>query len=170
VVEADRVDPLHPGGVLVTQVLEQLQHRPHLERVLRRDPRFGQPALGQQVAQRAGVYPVALRAALAPPGIGVRSLRRLGQVRHDPRPGQLLHDIPPASAPFDREGGLQAREPGEPLTQPLPVRGLDPSPAHLAGLGIQVVEGDLLSVQIQSAYDAHQGLLTFLLTTHSSCA
>ena len=47
-VQQDGVDALHPGGVLLTQVAEQLQPGAHLQHLLRRDPRFRQPAAGEQ--------------------------------------------------------------------------------------------------------------------------
>lgn len=49
------VDALNPGGVLVAQVLVQLQHRAHLPDLLGWNPRLGQPASGQQLPQQLGV-------------------------------------------------------------------------------------------------------------------
>ena len=49
-VQQDRVDALHPAGVLLAQVLEQLQPGAHLQHVRRRNPRFGQPPVGEQIA------------------------------------------------------------------------------------------------------------------------
>jgi hypothetical protein len=41
----------------------------------------------------------------------------------------------------------------------LPVRGRDLPARHLPGRGVGVVEGQLLPVNIQSAYDGHRDLL-----------
>ena len=59
-VEQDGVDALHPAGVLIPQILEQLQQTPYLQHLLRCDPRLGQPPRGQQLAQLPGVGPVGL--------------------------------------------------------------------------------------------------------------
>jgi hypothetical protein len=59
-----RVDGLHPGGVLLAEVFEQLQPGAHLQHLRRRDPRLGQPAVGQQLPQQLGVGPVGLRPTL----------------------------------------------------------------------------------------------------------
>ena len=44
-VEQHRVDPLHPPGVLCPQVLVELEQRPALQDLRRRDPALRQPAL-----------------------------------------------------------------------------------------------------------------------------
>ena len=81
-------------------------------------------------------------------------------MRHDPGSRQLLRDIPPPSAPLDRERGiLTASEPRQPGPQVLPVSRADLPAAHLPGHGAGVVEGDLLPVNIQPAYDRHRDLL-----------
>jgi hypothetical protein len=50
-VEEDRVDPLHPGGVLAAQVVVGLQQRPALQDPRRRDPALRKPVLAQQLPQ-----------------------------------------------------------------------------------------------------------------------
>jgi hypothetical protein len=49
--QVDRPDPQQPLGALVDQRLSQMQPRAPLADVLRSDPRFGQPTLGEQFAQ-----------------------------------------------------------------------------------------------------------------------
>jgi hypothetical protein len=92
---------------------------------------------------------------------GERGIGRLGQVRRDARRGQLLGDVPPPGAPLDRDRDvLAAGEPGQPGPQARPVGRGDLTAAHLPGHGVEVVEGDLLPVNIQPAYDGHRDLLT----------
>src|SRR5262249_23530391 len=70
-------------------------------------------------------------------------------------------DIPPPGAPFHRERALAtAGEPGQPGPQVRPVGRHDLAAPYLPGHGVQVVEGDLLSMDIQPAYDGHRNLLT----------
>jgi hypothetical protein len=157
-VEEDRVDALQPGRVLAAQVVIQLQQRPALQDAGRRDPAFGQPALGQQLPQVPGVGPVGLGAPLAAPGGG--RIGRLGQVHRDPGRGQLPGDVPPAGASLRRERDIPAAgEPRQPGPQVLPVSRGDLAALHLPGHGVEVVEGQLLPVDIQPAYDGHRDLL-----------
>jgi hypothetical protein len=91
---------------------------------------------------------------------GERGIGRLGQARRDPGRGQLLGDVPPPGAPLDRERDvLAAVEPRQPGPQVRPVGRGDLAAAHLPGAGVEVVEGDLLPVNIQPAYDGHRDLL-----------
>ena len=95
------MDALHPGGVLGPQIVVGLQQRPAFQDEGRRDPALGQPALGQQFPQVPRVGLVGLGVPLAAPGEG--GISRLGDVRRDAGPGQLLRDVPPAGAPLQRE-------------------------------------------------------------------
>jgi hypothetical protein len=157
-VEEDRVDPLQPGGVLAAQVVICLQQRPALQDPCGRDPAFGQPALGQQLPQVPGVGPVGLGAPLAAPGRG--GIGRLGQMHADPGRGQFPGDIPPPRASLHRERDVAAAgEPGQPGPQVLPVGRGDLAAPHLPGHRVEVVEGQLLPVDIQPAYDGHRDLL-----------
>src|SRR5437773_524542 len=82
-------------------------------------------------------------------------------MHRDPDHGQLLGDIPPPGAPLHRERDIiAAGEPGQPGPQVLPVRRSDLPAAYLSRHGVEVVEGDLLPVDIQPAYDGHRDLLT----------
>src|SRR5215468_6555092 len=82
-------------------------------------------------------------------------------MRGDPGRGQFLADIPPPGAPLHRERRiLAAGEPGQPRPHVRPVGRGDLAPLDLPGHGVQVVEGDLLPVNIQPAYDRHRDLLT----------
>ena len=152
------MDPLRPGGVLGPQVVVQLQQGPALQDAAGRDPALRQPALGQQHPQVAAVGLVGLGVPLA--AAGERGVGRLGQMRRDPGRGQLLGGVPPPGTSLDRERGiLAASEPRQPGPQVLPVSRGDLAAAHLPGLGVEVVEGDLLPVDIQPAYDGHRDLL-----------
>ena len=105
-----------------------------------------------------GVGPVGLGVPLAAPG--ERGVGRLGQVHADPGRGQLPGDVPPPGAPLHRERDVVAAgEPGQPGPQVLPVRRRDLAAHHLPGHRVEVVEGQLLPVNIQSAYDGHRDLL-----------
>jgi hypothetical protein len=135
-----------------------LQQRPAFQDEGRRDPALRQPALGQQ-------FPEVPRVGLA--GLGVplaaaseRGIGRLGDVRRDPGPGQLLRDVPPAGAPLQRERHVvPAGEPRQPGTQVRAVSRGNLAALHLPGPGVQVVERELLPVDIQPAYDGHRDLL-----------
>jgi len=157
-VEQHRVDALHPGGVLAAQIMVGLQQRPAFQDVPGRDPALRQPALGQQ-------HPQMPRVGLAGLGVPLAAARgsgagRLGQVRRGAGRGQLLADIPPPGAPLDCERDvLPAGEPGQPGPQVRPVSRGDLAAPHLPGLGVEVVEGDLLPMNIQPAYDGHRDLL-----------
>jgi hypothetical protein len=145
--------------VLGPQVVVQLQQRPAFQDVAGRDPALRQPALGQQHPQVPAVGPVGLGVPLA--AAGERGAGRLGQMRRDAGRGQLLSDIPPPGAPLNRECDvIAAAEPRQPGPQVHPVGRGDLAAAHLPGHGVEVVEGDLLPVNIQPAYDRHRDLLT----------
>ncbi len=105
---------------------------------------------------------------LAPARVGIRSLGRFGQMRPDPCRHQLLDDVPPPGAALDRKLDGDPGKLGQPGPQPLPVGGEDPPPADLAGLGVDVVESDLLPVHVQAAYDCHGDLLMLLTSARSS--
>src|SRR5205085_10524924 len=94
-------------------------------------------------------------AALAAPQ--ARRLGGLSQVRGDPGPLQLLHDVPPPGAPLDRELHLRhAAEPAQPPAQGLPVRRTDPATPALSRPGTDIVEGQLTPVQIESSGNRHR--------------
>jgi hypothetical protein len=156
--EEHRVDALHPGCVLGPQVVAGLQQRPALQDVRRRDPALRQPVLGQQLPQvpRAGLAGLSVPLAAA----GERGVSRLGDVRHDAGPGQLLRDVPPASAPLQRERDvITAGEPHQPGPQVRPVGRGDLAALHLPARGVQIVERELLPVDVEPAYDGHRDLL-----------
>ncbi len=60
------MNALHPGGVLLAQVPEQLQPGAHLQHLFRRDPRLRQPPAGKQLVQVPSVGAVGLRAPFGP--------------------------------------------------------------------------------------------------------
>jgi hypothetical protein len=106
-----------------------------------------------------GIGLVGLGMPLAAPGRG--GVGRLAQMRRDAGAGQFLGHIPPPGAPLHRERDvIAAGEPRQPGPQVLPVGRGDLAAPHLPGHGIQAVEGQLLSVDIQPAYDGHRDLLT----------
>jgi hypothetical protein len=91
---------------------------------------------------------------------GEGSVGRLGDMRRDAGRGKLLGDIPPPGAPLHRERDiLAAVEPRQPGPQVHPVGRADLAAPHLPGAGVEIVEGDLLPVDIQPAYDGHRDLL-----------
>jgi hypothetical protein len=154
------MDPLGPGGVLLPQVLIQLQQRAHLSDLLRRDPGQRHLAVGDEGPYVTGVGLVGLGPLLR--AAQVRCLGWLGQQRGDPGALQFLDDEQPSRAAFHRERHIPAA--GEPL-QPRPQRGtarrIDPAPPHLPGASIQIVEGDLSTVDVKPSYDGHyRDLLT----------
>ena len=157
-VEQDRVDALHPGRVLGPQVVIGLQQRPAFQDVAGRDPALRQPSLGQQLPEVPAVGLIGLGVPLA--AAGKRGVGRLGQMRRDAGRGQFFGDIPPPGAPLGRERDvIAASEPRQPGAQVLPVGRADLAAPHLPGAGVEVVEGDLLPVDIQPAYDGHRDLL-----------
>jgi len=144
--------------MLAAQVMVGLQHRPAFQDVPGRDPALRQPPLGQQHPQVPAVGLAGLGVPLA--AAGERRVGRLGQVRRDAGRGQLLGDIPPPGAPLGRERDVTAAgEPHQPGPQVLPVGRGDLAALYLPGHGVEVVEGDLLPVDIQPAYDGHRDLL-----------
>ena len=105
-----------------------------------------------------GVGPVGLGMPLAAAGEG--GVGRLGHMRRDPGRGQLRSDIPPPGAPFHRERDVvPAGEPRQPGPQVLPVGRGDLAAPDLPGHGVEIVEGDLLPVDVEPAYDGHRDLL-----------
>ena len=105
------------------------------------------------------IGPVGLGAPFAAPQRG--RVGRLGQMRHHPGPGQFLDHIPPPGTPLHRE--LDIVPPGEPppATRPAaagPHGAIWPA-RHLPGLGVEIVERDLLPVDVEPSYDGHWDLL-----------
>ena len=91
---------------------------------------------------------------------GEGGVSRLGDMRRDAGEGQLLGDVPPAGAPLQRERGVVAAgEPRQPRAQVRAVSRGDLAPLDLPGHGVEIVEGELLPVDIQPAYDGHRDLL-----------
>ena len=91
---------------------------------------------------------------------GERGISRLGDVRRDAGPGQLLRDVPPAGAPLQRERDvIAAGEPHQPGSQVRPVGRGDLAALHLPRHGVQVIERELLPVDVEPAYDGHRDLL-----------
>jgi hypothetical protein len=92
-------------------------------------------------------------------GLGVG---RFGQMRFEPRRGDLLDDIPPTGAALDRQRDRATSRSwrdvvAQPPPEPLPVGLPEPAPPRIAGLHIECIERDLPSVQIQPTYHRHQG-------------
>jgi len=105
-----------------------------------------------------GVGLVGLGVPLAAAGEG--GVGRLGDMRPDAGRGQLPGDVPPAGTALQRERGIvPAGEPGQPGPQVRPVGRGDLAPPDLPGGGVQIVEGDLLPVNVEPAYDGHRDLL-----------
>ena len=116
-----------------------------------------------------GIGLIGLRPLLGAPL--VRGLGRLGQQRGDPRPCQLLHHEPPPRAALHRERHIiTASEPPQPRPKLRPARRIDPAPPHLPGHGVQVVKGDLSTMDVKSSYDGHYRDLLTLPLTYLACA
>jgi hypothetical protein len=149
---------LRPGRVLGPQIVIQLQQRPAFQDAAGRDPALREPAVGQQPPQVRRVGLVCLGMPLA--AAGSRGVSRLGDVRRAPGRGQFLGDIPPPGASLQSERDVvTAREPGQPGPQVQPVSRGDLAPHDLPGHGVEIVEGQLLPMDIQPAYDGHGDLL-----------
>ena len=72
---------------------------------------------------------------------------------------QLLDDVAPPRAALQGERHLAAAgEPLQPLAQPQPIRRRDPSPEHLAGVEIDIVERQLRAMNIDPTHDRHDDL------------
>jgi hypothetical protein len=154
--------------VLGPQIVIGLQQRPALQDVTGRDPALRQPALGQQHPQVPAIGLIGLGVPLAAAGEG--GVSRLGQMRCDTGRGQLLDDIPPPCAPLGRERDvISASEPRQPGTQMRSVGRGDLAAPNLPGHGVEIVEGQLLPVDIQPAYDGHRDLLKLRRGASAPC-
>jgi hypothetical protein len=166
-VETDRVDALHPAGVLAAQVVVEPQQRPGLQHQLRWDPTLRDPAALEQLTQQLRVRPVGLGPLLTTPRGG--GIGRLGQVRHHSSTAQLFHHVPPPGAALHRELHIgHTVETAQPHRQIPPIGRSDLPPRQLSRRPVDIVEGQLLSVQIQPAYDRHGNLLTLRDTLMSN--
>jgi hypothetical protein len=146
---------LRLGGVLAAQVMIGLQERPAFQDLRRRDPALREPAIGQQLPQVPGVGLVSLGTPLA--ATGGRPVSRLGGMRGASGRGQLPGGIPPPGAPLQRERDIvTAGEPRQPGPQVNAVNRGDLAAPDLPGHGAGTVEGQLLPVDIQPAYDGHR--------------
>ena len=157
-VETGRVDALRPAGVLSPQVVVELQQRPPLQHLRRRDVALRHPPCGQQMSKQLRIGLVCLGPPLR--SAQHRGVRRLGQMRCDADLAHLLRHIPPAGTALHRERRRRLPvETGQPVSQMLAVGWRDPTPLQPAGLHLDVVEGQLLPMNIQAAYDRHRDLL-----------
>src|SRR5215217_2584008 len=79
----------------------------------------------------------------------------------DPGPPKLLDHEAPAGGGLHGDGSMLSGEAlGEalqPQAEVLPVGRLDPAAMYFAAVHLDVVEGDLLPVQVESAYNVHVG-------------
>ena len=77
-----------------------------------------------------------------------------------PRPAELFDDEAPSGAPLQGEGHVgspvEALEPRRPRWRSA---GAILPRAHLAAVGVEIVERDLPAVNVQPSYDAHGDLL-----------
>ena len=160
VLEQLGVDPLDPHPSLIDQRLVEPHPFAPLQHDRRRDPRLGQIAGLQQLAQQPGVGTIGLGVPLAAP----RRLRvgRLRQVRLEPGGDDLLDHVPPTGAALHRHRhrlpvGATSDVVAQPAPEPFPVGLPHPAPPHLPRLRLHRVEGDLLTMQIQATYHAHRG-------------
>jgi hypothetical protein len=146
---------LLPLAALIDQRVAQPDAGAQIEQVLGRDPRFGQPADHQQLAQVARVGAIALGALLGPAPRG--GLGRLGQMDARADRAELLDDEPPARRRLQRHLKLlAAKARGEP-SHARAIGRRDAAARDLAGRGVDPLGGDLRSMLIQSHYDRHSG-------------
>jgi hypothetical protein len=97
------------------------------------------------------VGPFGLRVLLRPAQIGGPG--RLGQNRGNPRPLQLLDHELPARALHRERHIVSAGEPlGQPLPQHPPAGRLDPAAPQLTGDAVQIIEGDLSTMNVKPSY------------------
>ena len=115
------------------------------------------PGAGPRPAasQVPGVGFIGLGVPFAAAGKG--GVRRLGQMRRGARP----------RTPRPRTRHPRGRRTGQPGPQVRPVSRGDLAAPHLPGAGVEVVEGDLLPVDIQPAYDGHRDLLKLRKGAHA---
>ncbi len=78
------VHPLQPTGSFIDQVFVEADQYSGVEDLGWRDPRLGDPAVDQQLAQVASVSPVGLSPALPPSQSGC--FRRFGHMSSHARP------------------------------------------------------------------------------------
>jgi hypothetical protein len=79
-------------------------------------------------------------------------------MRSHPGALQLLDHIPPTGARLGRERDIMAAgKPPQPCRQSSSISRNDLAALHLPGGCVEIVEGDLLPVHIEPAYDRHQG-------------
>lgn len=92
------------------------------------------------------------------PSLGAAQCLRisgLGQVGPHARPRKLVGDELPPRGRLHGEGTVTPLEAAQPLAHLLDRRRSDLAAAHLTGLGVEVVEGDLLTMNVEPAYDCH---------------
>src|SRR3954452_461118 len=121
------------------------------------DPRLGQPADHQQLAQVPGVRAVALGALFGPPP--GRGLGGLGEMHPRADPPQLLDHEPPARRGLQRHLKLLVAKAAEKPTYVRAMSRREPRPRDLAGRRIDPLGSDLRSMLIQSHHDRHHSLL-----------
>src|SRR5262249_2081458 len=89
-------------------------------------------------------------------------------MRLDARAHQFFNHEPPAGTALDRKRDvITAAEPGQPTAQAWPRRRSDLTGAHFAGVCVQVIERDLCSVHVKTAYNCHTDPLELLFLCKS---
>jgi hypothetical protein len=80
---------------------------------------------------------------------------------HRPGVGEFLGHIPPAGTALQRELdiGPASEAPGQPIGQMRPIGRRDLTALQFTGHGVDIVEGELLPMDVQSSYDGHRDLL-----------
>ena len=156
-----RAYAVKPGRALLDQRLSQAHADAQLLDLGWRDPGARQLLTHEQCSKPARVRAVGFGAALSTSeGARLRDLREVGLVALG---ADLLDAEAPAGRRLKRDLHLLFLEPREPLPKRLPRRRRDPARHHLAGLGVEPVVGDLRTVNVESNYHRHRGLLTLRL-------
>src|SRR5262249_6095130 len=115
------------------------------------------PALSGPLATQSGATRIRLPPA-SPPCCD-RTEAKVSHLHSNRQRLTAQGDISSPGASLHREGDVvTAGEPGQPDAQVRPVGWSDLAAPHLPGDGVQVVEGQLLPVDIQPAYDRHRDL------------
>jgi hypothetical protein len=152
------VDPLNPGRALIDQCLVEANLEPGLENLRGWDPRLRDRAGVEQLTKMPGVELIGLGPLLRAAQRG--SVSGLSNVRIDPGRLELFDHEPPAGATLERERSRLIVKPTQPMAHLDARRWRNLAAADLTASGVEIVEGDLPSVHVESPHNRHDRLLT----------
>ena len=125
--------------------------------MLRRDPGLRQPASLEQLTQVPSVLAIILRPPLGSPECS--GVSRLGEVGLDASGLELLDHEAPAGGRLQGDGGLSALESAQPVPKSDSGRRTNLAAGELSSFSVEAIEGDLVPVHVEAAYDGHGDLL-----------